>query len=79
LRYEKKIVILQGKFYKNKVMATITLSYDARNKNAKMRINSIVKSGLATVEKSKKTGIELALEDIEKGRVYRVHTAKKPE
>jgi len=58
-------------------MATITLNYDARNTNVKMLINSIVKLGLATVEKPPKTGIELALEDIEKGRVYRVHTAKK--
>jgi hypothetical protein len=58
-------------------MATVTLNDDGGNKEAKMRINSIVKSGLATVEKPKKTGIELALDDIEKGRVYRVHTAKK--
>ena len=58
-------------------MATITLNYDARNTNVKMLLNSIVNLGLASVEKPKKTGIELALEDIEKGRVYRVHTPKK--
>jgi len=60
-------------------MATITLNYDARNPNVSMLINSIVNLGLATVAapKTKKTGIELALEDIEKGRVYRIHTAKK--
>jgi hypothetical protein len=58
-------------------MATITLNYDARNKNVKMLLNSIVNLGLATVEKTKKMGIELALEDIEKGKVYRVHTPKK--
>jgi hypothetical protein len=55
-------------------MATITLNYDARNNDVKMLLNSIVNLGLATVEKTKKTGIELALEDIEKGRVYRIHT-----
>jgi len=58
-------------------MATITLNYDARNTNVKKLLNSIVNLGLATVEKPKKTGIELALDDIEKGRVYRIHTPKK--
>ena len=58
-------------------MATITLHYDARNTNVKILLDSIVNLGLATIEKTKKTGIELALEDIEKGRVYRVHTPKK--
>jgi hypothetical protein len=58
-------------------MATITLNYDGRNTNVWMLINSIVNLGLATIEPPQKTGIELALEDMEKGKVYRVHTAKK--
>ncbi|MDR2692389.1 MAG: hypothetical protein LBB73_08930 [Dysgonamonadaceae bacterium] len=58
-------------------MATITLNYDAHNPNVKMLLNSIVNLGLATVENSRKTGIELALEDIAKGKVYRVHTPQK--
>lgn len=57
-------------------MATITLNYDERNTNVKTLLNSIVNLGLATVEKKQKTGIELALEDIEKGKVYRVHHSR---
>ncbi|MDR3286432.1 MAG: hypothetical protein LBT27_03205 [Prevotellaceae bacterium] len=59
-------------------MATITLNYDARNPNVSMLINSIVNLGLATVAapKTKKTGRELALEDIEKGRVYTAFVPK---
>ncbi|MDR3285874.1 MAG: hypothetical protein LBT27_00350 [Prevotellaceae bacterium] len=59
-------------------MATITLHYDARDPNVSMLINSIVNLGLATIAtpETKKTGIELALEDIEEGRVYTAFVPK---
>jgi len=54
-------------------MATITLHYNTRNKNAKRMIDLVVSSGLVTVKKS---GLEEALEDVAKGRVTTVHIPK---
>ena len=56
-------------------MATITLNYDARNKNAKAFINLILNLELAKIQ-TEKTGIEMALEDVEIGNIRRVHTPK---
>jgi hypothetical protein len=56
-------------------MATITLDYDVRNKQAQKALDFILSLGIFT-EKKKKTGIEEALEDIEKGRVTRIYTPK---
>jgi len=54
-------------------MATITLNYDVRNKQAKQMIEIIQSLGLAT---RKKTGLEEALEDVANGRVTTIHTPK---
>ena len=54
-------------------MATITLEYDAQNKQAKQMIAVIQSLGLAT---RKKTGLEEALEDVANGRVTIIHTPK---
>jgi len=54
-------------------MATITLEYDAQNKQAKQMIAIIQSLGLAT---RKKTGLEEALEDVANGRVTTIHTPK---
>jgi len=56
-------------------MATITLVYDTRNKQAKQMIEIIQSLGLATCKKS---GLEEAMEDIAKGRLTTVHTPKTP-
>jgi len=55
-------------------MATITLSYDARNKQARQMIEIIQSLGLAT---RKKTGLEEALEDVANGRLTTIHMPKK--
>jgi len=55
-------------------MATITLEYDVKNKQAKQMIEIILSLGLAT---RKKSGLEEALEDVENGRLTIVHTPKK--
>ncbi|MCL1934684.1 MAG: hypothetical protein FWF53_12830 [Candidatus Azobacteroides sp.] len=55
-------------------MATITLEYDIRNKQAKQMIEIIQSLGLAT---RKKSGLEEALEDVANGRVITIHTPKK--
>ena len=52
-------------------MATITLEYDVRNKQAKQMIEIIQSLGLAT---RKKTGLEEALEDVAHGRLITIHT-----
>ncbi|MDR2231658.1 MAG: hypothetical protein LBE56_00885 [Tannerella sp.] len=54
-------------------MATITLQYDVRNKQAKQMIELIQSLGLAT---RKTTGLEEALEDVENGRLTTVHVPK---
>jgi hypothetical protein len=54
-------------------MATITLSYDARNKQAKQLIDIILSLGLAT---RKKSGLEEALEDVANGKITTIHTPK---
>jgi len=56
-------------------MTTITLDYDARNKNARNFINLILNLELAKIH-AEKTGIEMALEDVALGNVKRVHTPK---
>ena len=55
-------------------MATITLDYDARNVQAKMALDSILSMGFfkARPSSKKKTSLELAFEDIEKGRVTKI-------
>ena len=55
-------------------MATITLEYNARNKQARQMIEIIQTLGLAT---SKKSGLEEALEDVANGRLTIIHTPKK--
>jgi hypothetical protein len=49
-------------------MATIVLDYDVRNEQAQKALDFILSLGIFEVKK-KKTGIEKAFEDIEKGRV----------
>ena len=52
-------------------MATITLEYDIRNKQATQMIEIIQSLGLAT---RKKSGLEEALEDVANGRLITIHT-----
>jgi len=54
-------------------MATITLEYNARNRQARQMIEIIQTLGLAT---RKKTGLEEALEDVANGRLTIIHTPK---
>jgi len=57
-------------------MATITLNYDARNKNINTLLSVIMDLGAVPVSKPRKTGLEEALEDVKKGRVYTAKDAK---
>jgi hypothetical protein len=52
-------------------MATITLSYNARNRIAKATIDYILSLGVFKVDK-KLTPFEKALEDVKHGRVTRI-------
>ena len=54
-------------------MATITLEYDYRNKQAKQMIEIIQSLGLAT---RKKSGLEEALNDVTNGKLSIIHTPK---
>jgi len=56
-----------------RIMATITLEYDIKNKQAKQMLEIIQSLGLAT---RKKSGLEEALEDVANGRVFTIHTPK---
>ena len=58
-------------------MATVTLNYNAKNIRAQKTLEYILSMGFFSVEKKvKKSGLELAFEDIEKGRVHRLITPK---
>ena len=58
-------------------MATVTLNYNAKNVRAQKTLEYILSLGFFSVEeKVKKSGLELAFEDIEKGRVHRLITPK---
>jgi len=60
-------------------MATITLDYDARNVQVRKALDSLVAMGFVKVQSSpsKKTSLERAFEDIEKGRITFVNGPKK--
>jgi hypothetical protein len=57
-------------------MATIVLDYDARNVQAQKALDFILSLEIFK-EKKKKTGIEMAFEDIEKGRFSFVNGPQK--
>jgi len=58
-------------------MATVTLNYNARNIRAQKTIEYILSLGFFSVDKKvKKSGLELAFEDVEKGRIHRLITPK---
>jgi len=57
-------------------MATITLNYDARNKNINTLLGVIMNLGAVSVDKPRKTGLDEALEDVKKGRIYTAKDAK---
>ena len=54
-------------------MATATITYDGRNKLARSVMDFIRSLDVFTVVETpkRKSGIELALEDVKEGRVYR--------
>ena len=56
-------------------MATITLRYDARNPLIKKTLDFILSIGFSEI-KPRKTGLQEAFEDIEKGRITRIYTPK---
>ena len=55
--------------------ATITLSYDTQNSIAQKTLEYILSLGVFQ-EKKKKTSLEKAFEDIEKGRVFYLNGPK---
>jgi ClpP class serine protease len=57
-------------------MTIITLKYDARNKNISTLLDVIMNLGAVAVNEPRKTGLDEAIEDIEKGRIYTAKNAK---
>jgi hypothetical protein len=60
-------------------MATITLDYDDKDLNAKNALDLLFSLNLIRLRKEKKpkkSGIDLALEDVRKGRVYTAKNTK---
>ena len=57
-------------------MATVTINYDARNKNITSLLKVIMNLGATSVKKTRKTGIEEALNDVKNGRVYEAKDAE---
>jgi len=53
-------------------MTTVVFSYDERNPIAKKTLDYLKSLGVFKTQKRKMTSIEEAMEDIEKGRVYRI-------
>ena len=58
-------------------METIVFKYDEYNPIALKTLDYLKSSGIFKVQKKKKTSIDEALEDIEKGRVYRIINRQK--
>jgi hypothetical protein len=59
------------------MMATITLEYDAHNKNIHALLEVIMNLGAIAVNPPlKKSSIDQALEDVKKGRVYKAENAR---
>ena len=60
-------------------MATITLDYDVHNARARKSLDSLLSMGLFQVHQisKKKTSLERAFEDIEKGKVTFVNGPKR--
>jgi len=56
-------------------MATITLRYNVRNSKAKNLLNYVLSTGLLIPSIDKKSSLEKAFEDLEKGRLY--HSVRK--
>jgi len=56
-------------------METITLKYNTRNLKAKNLLNYVLSTGLLTPSIEKKSSLEEAFEDLEKGRIY--HSVRK--
>ncbi len=61
-------------------MATITLNYDSQNNLASKTIDYILSLGVFRVEEKQKkmTGIDVALQEIKKGKVTRLKNIKNP-
>ena len=57
-------------------MEVITLKYNARNKNISTLLGVIINLGAVPVNEPRKTGLDEALEDVKKGRVYSAKDAK---
>ena len=59
-------------------MTTATLKYNSRNIEAKKTLDSIFSLGLFKIKTlfKRKSGIERALEDVRKGRVYTAESAE---
>ena len=57
-------------------MATLTINYDAQNKNITLLLDVIMNLGATTVNTTDEKGIDEALEDVKKGRVYSAKDAK---
>ncbi|MDR0792274.1 MAG: hypothetical protein LBE82_03115 [Chitinophagaceae bacterium] len=53
-------------------MATVVFNYDEHNPIAQNTLDFLKSLGVFKMQKRKMTSIEKAMEDIEKGRVYRI-------
>ncbi len=77
---QKNVVNLRRKPQYNTIMTTITLKYDARNSLLKSIIDLAVKAGAIVVDvttsKTKRCGLDEALEDVEQGRVYKADSVE---
>ena len=57
-------------------MPTITLNYDAHNTNIATLLGVIMDLGATQINTTYQTGIDEALEDVRKGRIYAAKDAK---
>ena len=58
------------------MMTTLTISYDARNKNITTLLDVIMNLDANPVKKDYKTGIDEALDDVKEDRIYTAKDAK---
>jgi hypothetical protein len=72
-----KNIVTFAVLLKDKLMETITFTYNAQNAQARNLLNYIFASGLLIPKIEEKSGLAQAFDDVEKGRVYHAIRNKK--
>ncbi|NDP19938.1 MAG: hypothetical protein GZ091_02480 [Paludibacter sp.] len=57
-------------------METLIIHYEKSNRAARKLIDAVIASGVIKVDKKKKTGLQLALDEANRGKTYSIQNPK---